>query len=260
MKKLLVSAILSGIPILSAYALSPKSLEIQYNYERLTPHSIYGEWNSIDMMLYGNGGEEWTPFIGGSFINRQIEGSAALGVLGSYKDWTKWLYTYSSVSFGSKSEYLPKYRLDHEFNFKLGPEQQYVLTAAGTYIKYWDVHKDIVLSLGGTIYYKKFIGTFRYFHNISKPGNVRSTSYLISLEYGAEKDQWTYLNISWGKQAYLATYLSNPEEVRENSFIIGIGHRHWLNKNFGLIGELEYMRLEDSYNKYRISTGIFIDF
>ncbi|WP_297454911.1 YaiO family outer membrane beta-barrel protein [Persephonella sp.] len=260
MKKIVFSTALLGIVTINSYALSPKSFEVQYNYERLDPYSDYGEWNSIDMMLYGKEGETWTPFVGGSVIDRKIEGSAALGVLGTYKDWTDWLYTYSSISFGTNSEYLPKYRLDHEFNFKLGPEQQYVLTAAGTYIKYWDVHKDIVLSLGGSIYYGKFIGTFRYFHNISKPGDVRSTSYLISLEYGAEKNQWTYLNVSWGKQAYLATNLSNPEEVRENSTIIGIGHRHWLNNTFGLIGELEYMRLEDSYNKYRISGGVFIDF
>ena len=260
MKKIVFTTALLGITAINSYALSPKSFEVQYNYERLDPYSEYGEWNSIDMMLYGKEGETWTPFVGGSVIDRKIEGSAALGVLGTYKDWTDWLYTYSSISFGTNSEYLPKYRLDHEFNFKLGPEQQYVLTAAGTYIKYWDVHKDIVLSLGGSIYYGKFIGTFRYFHNISKPGSVRSTSYLISLEYGAEKDQWTYLNVSWGKQAYLATNLSNPEEVRENSTIIGIGHRHWLNDTFGLIGELEYMRLEDSYNKYRISGGFFMDF
>ena len=260
MKKAGISIALIGAIAVNSYALSPKRFEVQYNYERLDPYSDYGEWNSIDMMLYGKEGEDWTPFVGGSIIDRKIEGSAALGVLGTYKDWTDWLYTYSSISFGTNSEYLPKYRLDHEFNFKLGPEQQYVLTAAGTYIKYWDVHKDIVLSLGGSIYYGKFIGTFRYFHNISKPGSVRSTSYLISLEYGAEKDQWTYLNLSWGKQAYMATNLSNPEEVRENSTIVGIGHRHWLSNTFGVIGELEYMRLENSYNKYRISGGVFIDF
>ncbi len=260
MKKTLLTIASLGITVSTSYALSPKRLDVKYNYERLDPYSTYGEWNSIDLMLYGNGGRYWTPFIGGSIMDRKVEGSATLGVIGSYKDWTQWLYTYSALSFGTNSEYLPKYRLDHEFNFKLGAEKQYVVSVSGTYMKYWNVHKDIVLSLGGSIYRGKFVGIFRYFHNISKPGNIHSTSYLISLEYGAEKDHWTYINFSWGKQAYLATYLSNPEEIRQNATIIGIGHRHWLNNNFGLIGELEYMRLEDSYNKYKISGGFFVDF
>ncbi len=260
MKKVNIVAALICTMAFNSYAVSPERFEVKYNYERLDPYSEYGEWNSIDMMFYGKEDENWTPFVGGSVIDRKIEGRAALGVLGTYKDWTDWLYTYSSLSFGTNSVYLPKYRLDHEFNFKMGPQQQYVLTAAGTYIKYWDVHENIIFSVGSSIYYRKFVGTVRYFYNISKPGNLYSSSYLVSIDYGAEKDQWTYLTVSWGKQAYLATYLSNPEEVRQNSTIVGIGHRHWLNNTFGLIGELEYMRLQNSYNKYRISGGVFIDF
>ncbi len=97
----------------------------------------------------------------------------------------------------------------------------------------------------------------KYEYSYDENGNQILITYFIRDE---EKDQWTYLTVSWGKQAYLATYLSNPEEVRQNSTIVGIGHRHWLNNTFGLIGELEYMRLQNSYNKYRISVGVFIDF
>ncbi|WP_456392944.1 YaiO family outer membrane beta-barrel protein [Persephonella sp.] len=242
------------------YAFNLERVDVLYSYEYLTPNSTYGTWNSIEVMSYWKWGQNTTPFLGGTITDRSKEGGAFLSTLGAYRDWSEFLYTYSAVSFGSNSTYYPQYRLDHDFNFKVGRERNIVLTIGGSYIKYWDVHKDKVFSLGGTVYSGKFVGSLRYFYNISDPGNVTSSSYLVSVGYGAEKESWTYLDVYLGKQAYLATYLYQPEQVNQNAYIIELNHRQWVRNDAGFIVIVGYMKLEDGYEKYRISGGFFKEF
>ncbi len=236
-----------------------KRVEMGASYEALSPKSIYGSWKTGGFTFFHKPKPDFTYFIGGYSFSRK-EGEAALLWGGAYKDWTDWLYTYSSFSFGTKSVYIPKYRLDHEFNFKIGERRNLVPSLGLSYIKYHDVHKDLVIGLGFTYYQEGWNFTYRHFINRSEPGNVVSSSDLLSLGIGREKHHWTYLDFSFGKQAYLATYLANPQEVRQNSLYVAIKHRHWITNDLGIFGDVSYFKLKGGYEKYGIGFGFFKEF
>lgn len=234
-------------------------LEADLSYEYLTPNNIYGSWKALSIGFYDKPMRDLTYFIRlGAFSRR--EGEAILGSLGVYKDWGSRLYTYSALSAGSRSDYLPELRIDHDFNIKLGTMKNIVLIAGGSYIDYFDTHRDIILSTGITLYYDRWIWTYRVFRNESDPGSVISYSHLFSAGYGREGWQWTYLDLSIGKQAYLATYLLRPEEVSQDSLYTSLKHRRWIGKRYGIFGDLSYFKLKDGYDKYGFSFGVFREF
>lgn len=235
-------------------------LETGLNYEYLSPHSTYGSWKNTFVRLYHNPVEGFTYFVEGNAFWRDKEGNAASGAIGAYKDWSNWLYTYSSISFGSTSSYLPEFRFDHEFNFKIGKEKNIVPSMGLTYIKYHDVHKDYMIYPGITYYGSGFILTYKHFFNRSDPGSVSSSSDLISIGIGEEGKSWTYLDFSYGKQAYLATYLLSPQAVKQNSLNLSLTRRQWIKKDFGIFGGISYFKLQDGYEKYGFTFGFFKDF
>ena len=100
---------------------------------------------------------------------------------------------------------------------------------------------------------------YRLFYNISNPGTLTSFSHIISIGYGQEGWQWTYLNVSFGKQAYLATFVV-PQEVNQNSLSLNLRHRHWLDKYYGIFVDVSYSKLEDGYDNYGIGLGAFYEF
>lgn len=229
-------------------------------YEYLTPHSTYGSWKTGFVRLYQRLSNDFTYFVEGSAFTRKKEGDAVLGVLGAYKDWSPWLYTYSAVSVGSNSTYLPQLRLDHEFNFKLGTERNIVPSLGFTHIKYHGVHKSYIVYPGITYYGRGFVITYKRFFNESDPGSVHSSSDLVSVGIGEEGKSWTYLDVSYGKQAYLATYLATPQEVRQNALYLSFSHRQWIRKDWGVFGSVSYLKLKRGYEKYGIQGGLFKDF
>jgi YaiO family outer membrane protein len=236
-----------------------KRIEVSYSFENLQPHSIYGNWSAGNFAFYNKYSPDFTYFLQSSLHSRD-EGNGVTGTVGAYKDWTNYLYTYSAVTAGSNSTYLPKFRGDHDFNFKVGSNKNLVLTAGITHIDYFDEHRDLILSGGPTLYLDKWVLQYRLFHNESDPGSVESYSHLISVGYGKEGWQWTYLNVSFGKQAYMATSLATPEAVNQNSIDVSLKHRHWLGKDYGIFGDIDYFKLQDGYKKYGISCGFFYEF
>lgn len=234
-------------------------LEANLSYEYLSPDSAYGSWKTLSFGFYDKPRKDLTYFIQLGAFSRK-SGEALLGTLGAYKDWGSRLYTYSALSTGTNSDYLPQIRIDHDFNIKLGAMKNFVWTAGASYLKYFDVHKDMLLSTGITFYFDRWIGGYRVFRNESDPGSIVSYSHLISAGYGREGWQWTYLDLSFGKQAYLPAYLASPEEVRQNSLYTSLKHRHWIGKDYGIFGDLSYFKLKDGYDKYGFSLGVFREF
>ena len=236
-----------------------KRVEVSYSFENLQPHSTYGNWNTGNFAFYDKRLPDFTYFLQSSVYNRD-DGNGVTGTVGAYKDWADFIYTYSSITAGSHSNYLPKFRGDHDFNFKVGQNKNLVLTAGISYIDYFDVHRDLILSGGPTLYLDKWVLQYRLFHNESDPGSVRSFSHLVSVGYGAEGWQWTYLDFSFGKQAYMATSLATPEAVNQNSMTITLKHRHWLGKDYGIFGDVSYFKLQDAYKKTGLTCGFFYEF
>ena len=234
-------------------------LEASYSYEYLDPRQAYGDWHTLNLALYTDISPTFTYLVEGTLFNRHGDNGIA-GTVGAYKYWSSWLNTYSAISVGSNTEYLHRFRADHDFNLKVGKENICVLTAGATYINYSDNRYDFIVSGGPVLYLDKWILQYRLFRNESNPGSVESFSHLISIGYGMEYWQWTYLNISFGNQAYMATYLSTPEAVNNDSLEIALKHRHWLGKYYGIFGEVSYFKLEEGYEKYEITCGVFYVF
>jgi YaiO family outer membrane protein len=106
----------------------------------------------------------------------------------------------------------------------------------------------------------KLILHYRLFYNISYPGSISSFSHLVSVGYGEEGWQWTYLNVSFGNQAYMPTYIFSPTEVNQNSLTVDLQHRHWLGKYYGVFGDVSFSTLEKGYEMYGVGLGIFYEF
>lgn len=249
---------LSAAPVVSeSFFFEPKNhLEISGSFESVSPQDVYGDWKNFSISYERKERPDLTWFVNGGTFSRNT-GHARMAELGAYKDWNDSFYTYTALSAGSSSDYLPKSRIDHDFNFKFGPEKEYVWTVGGSQIQYYGDHKDHILSTGLTAYRGKWVTSYRIFHNESDPGSVTAYSHSISVGYGREKDQITTLEYSFGKQAYLANYLVDPEEVNDNSRLVSLSHRKWLGDDYGVFGDISYFTLEEGYNSKGFSLGYF---
>ncbi len=254
-----VSLSLGGYFRANAEEAKTHRIESSFSFEHLSPNAIYGDWKTLNISYFSKPSPGFTYFVQSSLYSRP-EDDGVTGTIGTYKDWNKSLYTYSSVTAGSDTSYLPEFRADHDFNFKLGAKKNLILTIGGTYINYFSDHSDLIISGGPTFYWGRCIIQYRYFNNWSNPGAINSHSQLINIGYGEEGQYWTWLSYSFGNQAYLATYLVQPEEVNRDSYELTLRHRHWLGKHHGVFGNTGYFKLDNGYDKIGFSLGFFYEF
>ncbi|MFN4220053.1 MAG: YaiO family outer membrane beta-barrel protein [bacterium] len=260
MKIIIVFVFLLILCMISSLASNhQKRIEYSFSYEILNPKEPYGNWKSSDISFFHKINDKFTYFVGISGFYRN-QGNSILLRNGIYKDWSDNLYTFTYFSYGSKSDYLPKFVFHNDFNFKTGKNKNLVLSVGVSFIKYYTINQDFIISSGLTYYQKGWNLTYKHFINKSDPGNIKSSSNLISFGIGEEKKSWIYVDFSYGKQAYLATYLANPLEVRQNSFYTSIKYRKWITLNSGYFTDLNYLDLQDSYKKYGFTIGFFKEF
>jgi len=234
-------------------------LEAVVYYERYSPEDIYGHNESLVLDYYSMPKPGLTLYGEGGFYTT-ISGGGAVGIIGAYKDWSPWLYTYSAVSAGTNSPFLQQYRVDHDFNFKTGPKKNIVWTAGGTYVKAHDEHSTSVISPGLTLYLNKLILSLRYLLSTSDPGGIVSGSSICSAGYGEENKSWLYLTLTKGGQGYLAVNVFPPQEVKGDVVNVDLKYRKWLNKDLGIITGTSYLNLENGYQKYTVYLGSFKSF
>ncbi len=232
--------------------------EASYSYDYLD-HQEYGDWHKLRLALYTDISPTFTYFVETGLFSRK-EGEGILGTVGIYKHWSNLLYTYSALSAGSNRDYLHRFRADHDFNFRVGKKSNYVLTAGTTYVNYSDSRYDIIVSGGVTLYLERWLFHYRLFYNHSNPGSMGSYSHLVNIGYGQEYRRWTYLNVSWGRQAYVENALADPERINEDSLNVALQHRHWLGKHHGFFSDVSYFNLKNEYDKYSITFGVFYNF
>ncbi len=233
-------------------------VEFYGNREAITAGN--GNWDSGGMR-YTRTEDGYSGYFELNGYNRSKgDGSGGQIVGGLYKDWSDSLYTYSSMSTATNVDYLPRFRIDQDFNFKLGQEKNWVWTLGATYIDYHTPNSDTILSSGITRYSDGLILSYRFFYNISNPGSLYSHSQSISADQGY---WYRYLNtfiFSWGNQAYLATYLDSPESVNRNSNSFLYRHRHWVRDDWGFWIQVGVLDVSDSYSGKSAGAGLFFYF
>jgi len=226
-------------------------LDVSASYAHLTDG--YGDWGGIDATWWARAGYKATFFVNGAFWQRN-DGPQGIGGVGAYVNWLKWMYTYTSVYAGTKSAWNPLVRVDHEFNFLFGPKRFMMATVGITYIKYHDVHYDLVPQVGLSAYIKNWVLGYRAFFNFSNPGWILGISHLISVEYGIEGAHWTAFSARFGKAGWRAETLT----VNEWSLDIALNHKHWIGRSWGLFGEFRYTKVFGEYNEFGFMFGAFV--
>jgi YaiO family outer membrane protein len=258
--------VLAGILIL-IFWLSPvrsevflNRIEASYMYEYLRPFNDYGDWHSFNITYYRQQRPDFNYHLGATLHHRPITSLRESGILlfgGISKDWSARLYSNFSLSFGSKTDYLPEYRYDLDINLKLLKHRNLVFTLGYAYINYFTVHEDVLWRYGFTLYHKSLIFSIMFFDNYSDPGNVDSQKTQFSFGVGREHWQWTYLILDYGTQAYLNIYNPNQVKIEQDVIEIALKHRRWLKRDFGFFLTLSLLELEASYTKYGVQFGLF---
>lgn len=231
--------------------------EFLYMWEFLHPEAEYGKpWRSMYLHYYGFPSDTFNYFLHFGTVYRDGKNDY-IGIIGSARDWTPWFYTYADIAMGTISEYMPKFRYDLDLNFKFLKKKNLVWTVGINSIKYHLAGYDIVISSGLSLHLPKWVFEYRLFQNHSNPGNIVSYTHLGSIGFGAEKKCWTYATFSKGSLAYLAMYVTTPEEVRQSAINYSAIHRQWISKNLGFWVELDFVKLKEVYDKFGIFVGAF---
>jgi len=241
------------------YGLPTDRLEIDVSYDYLDPYDTYGDWKALNFSYYDQISNDLTILYQASGITR-IEGDGLLGAIGIYKGWFERFYTYTQITAGTESEYLPAFRIDQEFNYMFGEAKNIVGLIGFTYINQYDEHEDYIGSLGITYYSEDYNIGYRIFFNRSDPGSIYSTSHIISLGIGHEKDQWIYIDVAFGNPAYLSTITPEYETVKNDTLGIYLKYRKWLDQDSGFYAETGYFDLSSEYKKYNFKLGYFQEF
>lgn len=234
-------------------------LEVDISYDYLDPNETYGDWTALNFSYYDKISNSLTILYQGSAITR-IEGEGLLGAIGAYKGWAERFYTFTQVSAGSDSEYLPALRLDQEFNYLFGEKKNIVGLLGFTYINQHDAHEVYTGSIGVTYYAADYNIGYRAFFHQNNPGSIYSNSHILSLGVGHEKDQWVYIDLAYGNPAYLSLVTPDYQEVQNDTLGISVKYRKWLNENSGFYAETGFFNLEGGYQKYNFRIGYFKEF
>ena len=161
------------------------------------------------------------------------------------------------MSGATNVDYVPKFRIDHDFNFKLGEKKNWVWTLGFTYIDYFTPNTDTIYSTALTWYGQGIIAVYRFFYNISDPGGLSSTSHSFSIDQGYWYKYMNTLIVSWGNQAYMAMYLDNPSAVARDSWSVLLRHRRWLKEDRGFWVQMGALGIRDGYNGFSFGLGWF---
>ncbi|MCP4632053.1 MAG: YaiO family outer membrane beta-barrel protein [candidate division Zixibacteria bacterium] len=257
---LIIFAISSfSVEISVAQEAEKNRLELQYIFEHIEPDSVYHPWHSFYINYFRMQSPTFSYFVNFGSIYREDD-TDFIGIVGVVKDWSSRFYTYTAFAMGTKSSYLPKYRIDNEINIKLGMERNIVWTIGGAYMEYHTETEDLILFTGLSVEHNKWNLLYRIFRNQSIPGDALSYTHLGSIGYGMEKKYFTFLGYSRGSQAYLALQVTQPEEIRRKVFRIYLNHRHWIKRNTGIFIDLSFLELKNEYDIYGVSVGLFREF
>ena len=243
----------------SDFGFANDRLEVDISYDYLDPYSTYEDWTALNFRYYDKVANDLTILYQASAITR-VEGGGFLGAIGAFKGWFDRFYTYTQVSAGTDSVYLPAFRLDHEFNYLFGEHKNIVGLLGFTYINQYDEHEDFIASIGITYYSEDYNIGYRAFFNNSDPGSIYSNSHILSLGVGHEKDQWIYVDVAFGNPAYLSTITPEYQTVENDTIGVYVKYRKWVNEDSGFYAETGLFHLGTEYKKYNFRLGYFKEF
>jgi len=261
LKKLKVLILLVlALSAAAEYEPKPQRLELTGVYESLDPISTYGIWKSGSITYFRKASEDLSWFLGFDYSMHDNAGTGFLGDFGAYKDWSPVFYTYSAFSAGTNTNIFVQFRIDQEFNFKIGDKRDIVIPFGITYIQSDGASSLVTLYSGFSAYLPAWLITVKIFANFSNPNSLLSNSYLVSVGNGKEGAEWNYLDLTFGELSYLPTSVPLADVISEHSVYLSFKHRKWLSSTFGWFSDLNYLNVVNTYRKYGATLGVFFEF
>ncbi len=239
--------------------LKKKRLDVQLNYQQLDPKKTYGEIKSGQLTFSQPINPSTTLLYNLTFVTRK-EGKGVLGQFGAYRDWHERIYTFTALSAATRAGFLPRYRIDQEFYFKVSSQKSLVIPATVSYASYHNKQGSLIFGSGVVWYLPCWILEYRLFLETTYPGSSQSLSQTASVGYGKEDWQWIFLSGGYGRNSYLANLDVEPQNVNQRVAFVNLNWRRWLFSNFGFITDCRFTDIKDAYRVYSISLGLFVEF
>jgi len=248
------------ILLLFSFVFADKRLEYIFYYDYFKPKESYGNYKTYAIRYFDRISEKQTNFFELYFHNPPNNKEGNVFVTGVYKDWSERLFSYSSISFGTKADYLPKFRIDHEFFYKTGKNKELLLSIGAYYIRYYNKYQDFTFSYGIVYYSNGWNFTYKKLESNINPGSTRSYTDIYSLGLGFEKKYWLYLTYNYGNQSYISNFYSIPFRFDSKFSFYQLNYRTWIRNNKGIIVEYNKLNLKNSYYKNGFMVGVFYEF
>ena len=222
----------------------------------------YGTWRGVDGQVWFRGNRYFVP----AFLmesQTRPQGTQQNYSFFSYANWSKSFYTTQSFSAAPQRDpqaiYFPKRRYDIKANWKLPPEQHFVVGAGYTRFDMGAAGHGQIFNVGSLYYRGKFVLEGNLFLNRVQPGDLYSASGLLSAQYGREGHSWWGITAGGGREIYQLTG-QTPFEVRFASYSLTSFYRRWVTRNMGFVVSLDYLDKLTAYRKAGGTVSLFFEF
>lgn len=246
-----------SFPCRAQIALSPNKNTIEMGSNIDFVNNDFGKWYTEKIKYLRRAGK-CSYYVELNYMYREkMGGSAFVPVAGAYVDWTKWLYTFTSASVGTETEYSPLFRINNDICFKLGGKKQFVTVVGADYIDFHTEQSIAIVSTGLYYYGTGVVLSYRLFLNTCFPGFKKSFTHLASVDQGHRGEYMNTFTVSYGNQAYQTSYV----DINRRAWYALYKHQNWIGeKGWGVYGQIGFSSVSHAYNILNTSFGIIKDF
>jgi len=221
----------------------------------------FGSWNGADAKLWFRN-RYFTPALIVESQSRPT-GTQQNYTFFSYLNWSKSFYTTQGFSYAPQrsdsSTYFPKRRYDMKGYWKLPPGRNLVLGAGYTRFDLGTGGHGQIFNLGALYYHRKLVVEGNVFVNRSQPGNLYSTSGMLSAQYGHEGSYWWGVTAGGGRELYKFVG-QTPFDVQFSSYSVNAFYRKWFTRHTGMVISLDYLDKLSGYRRVGGGFHLFFEF
>lgn len=221
-----------------------------------------GTWRGTQAQLWLTSMPRFTPIL---TFDRQTNpgGSRTNYSFLSYLNWTPTFYTVQGLSVAPETRPIavgwPNFRYDVRTFWKLPANRNFVLSSGITKLDYGSTLRATVISVGGIYYRRKWIIESQVYVNQTRPGNLWSSSGMVTAMYGAKGKSWIGAVASGGRELYRNAAIT-PGELQFDGYTVGGIYRKWLSRNYGIVILPEYQEKLAAFRRFGITIRGFWEF
>ena len=222
----------------------------------------FGDWWGEQATLWVRSSSFFVPaFLFGSETRPQ--GTQQNYGFFSYLNWTKSFYTTQAFSAAPQNTvatiYFPKWRYDVKANWKVGSARNLVLGAGYTHFDLGEPGHGEIFNAGAIWYHRKLVVEGDLFVNRNQPGDLVSSSGLLSAQYGQEGKSWLGVTVGGGRELYQFVG-QTPFNLQFSDVSFAAFYRRWLTRHVGVVLRAEYQDRMGAYQRAGGASSLFFEF